>query len=186
MHVLHSQMSILFHSICNTFMKKNVISRTSIATVNLANPANYKSHEKLYVGAKVLMVLQDGPVSHEDVHSFKTDCLAFYVELATNIRSRFDFNDVTLKFMHAFNPKEALSGDIPNVLPIMAIVSGFQLNEGAVNQEWRMLPVTPIAQSFASLAIEEFWTEVGNLKKHDGSKMFAQIAFVAKSLLSLP
>lgn len=125
-------------------------------------------------------------IAAADIKAFYTNCLNFYVVLAEQIRMRFPFKSELLRFVAAFKPDVALSGDVANVIPVMRLVDAFDRDLEATNLEWRSLPVTPEAQALKALDVDEFWCKVGQLKGDDGELLFDNIAFVAKAVLSLP
>lgn len=185
-HLLHERITTTFKSILKNFIKPEILNRLSIHSVNLTCPHSYLELSNLYLGANVQILLESEEITTAAVSVFKTNCLSFYVSLAKDIRSRFNLNDATLKFIRAFKPEVALSGEVPNVIPVMKIVSGFNLDAESINQEWRMLSLSNCAKAFSHLEIQQFWFEIGNIKDSENQNVFANIAFVAKSILSLP
>lgn len=183
-HVLYMRMTTIFKSVLQNFIKKDVMDRLDISTINLRGPTNYLPIEQLYLGAQVHKHLSD--LNASDVNAFRLSCLNFYISLAESIRGRFDFKNELLKFVGAFCPTKALSGNVPDVFLVIDLISVFNLDEESINHEWRMLSITPDAQSCAHFDVEQFWFQVGKITNHDGTLLFSNIAFLAKAVLCLP
>lgn len=130
------------------------------------------SHENLFLGANVETWLVENEIPSAKVTSLKSDCLNFYVTLALNIRTRFDFDNAILKFMANFDPKIAMSGTVPHILPVMGIFKDLDIDPEIVNTEWRLLAETSSLASLEKTKIEDFWYSVGQLKDNDGNFFF--------------
>lgn len=186
-HLLYDRIFTTFRLILKNFIKQEVLEKFPVDSIDLSNPNNYVDETHLYLGVNVKLLIEASKktFSISEESSFRKNCLSFYVALANDIRARFNFKDATLKFIRAFNPDKALSGEIADVMPVLNIISSFNLDAEAVNNEWRLISVTPSLQAFANFEIEKFWFEVGNYKERD-ELQFPNISFLAKSILSLP
>lgn len=185
-HKVHAKISDLYRGVLRNFMNKKYLDTTPLEKINWYNPDNFLPEKEMYLGAKFEQEAASFGLLPRKMSEIKTNCLKFYVTLAKNIRTRFEFGNGILKFMNNFEPSVALSGRIPSVLPIMNVVAPLKLDIDLVNSDWRHLADVEELKPLQSLKIEEFWYQIGGLKDEDGQIMFNNISKVVNSLLCLP
>jgi hypothetical protein len=105
----------LYTLILKSFLKKQHVSSDKLNDVIVGNSHNYLPLKQIYWGAKVEALLKRGNVLESEVKNFKIRVLDFYVELAKQMKQRFNFNDPILKFAGNFDPKIFISGAINSI-----------------------------------------------------------------------
>lgn len=94
--------------------------------------------KELYLGAKAEKMLTEIGISPEELKKLKTNVLAFYVELASQIRKRFDFANPLLTFLSNFDP-ETTSGKVRSIIGISDYIPQLRVaNLETLNSEWRL------------------------------------------------
>ncbi|KAF2894477.1 hypothetical protein ILUMI_11677 [Ignelater luminosus] len=66
--------------------------------INPKNPSLYLGIELVHFGANVELFMLVKKIKGGDLHTFRIKCLDFYVEVANQIRFRFDFDSEVLRF----------------------------------------------------------------------------------------
>jgi hypothetical protein len=108
-HVLLGRKRSLYTLILKSFLKKQHVSFDNLNDVIVGNSHNYLPLEQIYCEAKVEALLKRGNVLESEVKNFKIRVLDFYVELAKQIKQRFNFNDPILTLASNFDPKIVIS-----------------------------------------------------------------------------
>lgn len=124
LHVLLKRISALYTTILRNFIKKEHLTNFNLNDVNIKNPRIYTTIDNMYFGAKFELFALETNINSTELNNCKLKCLDFYIELATQIRFRFDFNDEVLKFAEIIDPK-TLFNDNNEFLSLMPIVHKF-------------------------------------------------------------
>lgn len=168
--------------VLRNFIKKSVLdsSTSTLDKINCQLPHNFLKLEELYLGSTVELLLQDMVLlsgeQKKRVAEFKTNCLNFYVVLASNIKNRFNFGNSTIKFMANFSPSVAVSGSVLSIIPIVKLIpETFNLDLEKTNTEWRLLADCATVSKLKNERIDKFWYEVGEIRDFDGVEMFGNI-----------
>lgn len=141
-HVLHAKVSLLHNQILKNFIIKSKVNEEGL---NIANPNNFLPLNQIYFEAKVeLLFIQERLVEFE-IDKFKTNCLAFYVELCTQIKTRFNFKDPILIFLNNFQPSKVASGKVKSIVKILHYIPKLsdKIDAKNLNSEWRLIPDIP-------------------------------------------
>lgn len=123
-----------------------------------------------------------------DLKAFRVRALDFYIELCTQIRQRFSFNDPILNFLPKLEPTRALSGETSSIMPLVQHFPAFSESEyEEINIEWRQLADTAqIEENFRNLQFEDFWEKISSLKNSCKQPMFPLLGKLVKHILCLP
>lgn len=116
--------------------------------------------------------------------------LEFYIELAQQIKSRFDFENPCLKFVSlVLDPHIALSGDVSSIVVEAAKYFPHLTQENNIerlNTEWRLLSDLSELKDIDTSTAESFWSKVFNLKSELDTEMFPSLKYFISGLLALP
>ncbi|KAH1008174.1 hypothetical protein HUJ05_008755 [Dendroctonus ponderosae] len=124
------------------------LNAVDISQILPTNPANFLPEKELYLGAKAEKMLSEIDESPEELKKLKTNVLAFYVELASQIRQRFDFANPLLYFLSNFDAETATIADLETI-----------------NMEWRLLPnVVDIVQKAKNFSLVQFRSFIFDMK----------------------
>lgn len=188
LHVLLKRVSDLYKNILRNYLNPDYIKKNenTLKNIDPKNPRNFLNIEKVYLGTKVEL-LSANNINEKEFGDFKLKCLEFYIELATQLKSRFDFEDPILNFVSLFDPKEAISGKI---VSIAAASNKFFPNLitdlEKLNSEWRMLPDVTHLRNFIDSDLETFWNTVFAMKNGAEEPMFPNLTHFVKGIICLP
>ncbi|XP_036347165.1 uncharacterized protein LOC118756513, partial [Rhagoletis pomonella] len=115
-HVLYPRLTFLFNQICRNFIAKENICTNSIYSLNLAN---HIPIENIFCGTETELFYTDQNLTASEIFQFKNNILKFYIKFCDDLRKRIDFNNEILKLLPSIAPKEALSGNINSILPLI-------------------------------------------------------------------
>jgi len=181
-------METAYKIILECYIQNNYLKSLDVSKIQYRNPDKFVKTNEVYLGGKCMAALvNETGLTNTDKDIFITKCLNFYVELATQIYSRFPFASEhvqCLKYMNFIDPK-----NISSIISITAIVPFFkeQLKDIDLNdldQEWRYLK--NLSSININLPIEEFWLQVSQIKNGNEEKSFTSLLKVVLFILSLP
>lgn len=89
---------MFYRTILRNFISMQKLNAADISQISPTNPDNFLSEKELYLGAKAEKMLSEINISPEELRKLKTNVLSFYVELASQIRQRYDFANPLLQF----------------------------------------------------------------------------------------
>ncbi|ENN77075.1 hypothetical protein YQE_06410, partial [Dendroctonus ponderosae] len=112
-NILDALNTPVFQNNSKKFFIMQKLNAVDISQILPTNPANFLPEKELYLGAKAEKMLSEIDESPEELKKLKTNVLAFYVELASQIRQRFDFANPLLYFLSNFDAETATSGKPP-------------------------------------------------------------------------
>ncbi|KAJ8930638.1 hypothetical protein NQ314_016553 [Rhamnusium bicolor] len=147
--------------------------------------------DNIYLGAKTeLFILQNqDKLDAKKLNDYRVHCLNFYVELATQIKSRFSFNDFLLKQLKILDPKTIFAeeevGFLISLLNRFPILCNDDYAEH-INSEWRILQECTEIKKYCSKPVLEFWEIVFTLKNDLDDLMFPHLKKFITALLCLP
>lgn len=186
-HKLHDEVTSLFKTILKNFMKESYLQTNSLHQISFS-PSNYRQIEELYVGANCeAIIMSDPEMSRIEINNFRIKCLDFYVELAKQIKKRFDFNDPVLIFLKNFDPKAAVSGTCQSLVPLALRFPRLHEDVEKLNSEWRLLPdVASLKDKADHLDFHKFWREIFEMKNTLKQLMFPNLTCFLKGIFCLP
>nr|XP_023013328.1 uncharacterized protein LOC111503289 [Leptinotarsa decemlineata] len=184
-HLVQKRVRDLYRTLLRNFIKKEHIDKTPIQNINPSNPRSIIELEKMYLGAQVELMINDFEVN--DVRDFKLRCLDFYIELCTQIKNRFDFENPVLNYVSIFDPKTAVSGEIGNIVKdTTTLFPNLVRDIEQLNSEWRLLGDIDQFKQCNLTSFEEFWNHIFNAKNDLNGPLFPQLCLLVKGIISLP
>lgn len=184
-HKMHANLSSIYKTLLECFIKREVILTTPIEKINFKNPHNYHQLTDVYLGAKV--ALSEKNLTSEQKHILRTRCLDFFVESCVQINLRFDFSNDIFKNLAIIDPINVIAGNTPSIVPLAQhfpnIIRDSEIQ--TLDNEWRLLRNTTIGLDH-SASIEHFWVTVKNKCFGDNSPMFLNLSNFVLNLLCLP
>lgn len=193
-HLLLNRTSDLYKTILKTYIRPEYIikNKSNLKNIDPQNPQNFLPMDTIYFGAKVETYLSENAnvLNPDAIKNFKIKCLDFYIELAKQIKDRFDFGNPVLSFITCFDPKSAISGEVSSIIVnCKKFFPNLVLDDEQLNSEWRMLPditeLVDLAKS-NSYDMEIFWIKVFDIKNALDEAMFPNLTFFVKGILALP
>ncbi|EEZ98954.1 hypothetical protein TcasGA2_TC004808 [Tribolium castaneum] len=186
-HLLYNKFTALYNTVLRNYIKKSVIDKTELPKIALANPDYFVELDNLYMGANVDLFIQQINIDATEDQKFRTNILSFYIELANQIRKRFNFEDKFLMFLSTFEPKVAMSGEIPSIVKSnLYFGNNIITNLEQLNNEWRLLPDIACLKRYTNFNFIEFWIKVFNLKNEINMPMFPNLTKLVKAIMCLP
>ncbi|KAG5879309.1 hypothetical protein JTB14_025637 [Gonioctena quinquepunctata] len=141
---------------------------TKCIVCNIRIIDNYLPLEELYCGAKAKVFINETNIDKAEVNNFRIRVLDYYVELARQIKKRFDFNNKVLLFAQNFDPKAVMT-DIEKL-----------------DFEYRLLSETNELKKCCDDDITEFWYNVSSLKNSMNEDIFENVFKLSKIIMCLP
>lgn len=191
-HTLHKNVSSIFNMLLECYMCSKYIDQTPLSKIECNNPRHFLELEKIYLGAKVAVRLEDYNLRNRgaNVHDFPLRCLDFFIEACTQIQSRFAFDSEILLNLNAMDPQIVLSKTISSIAKLSSMFPNIVQTDDmqALDFEWRRLRHQEFdSSSFNNIDdVRLFWINVSKEKKGDGSPMYPILSKFMLSLCCLP
>lgn len=185
-HTLHSRIINLYKIVLRNFVKKAIVDKTDLSKILPSNPDCYLKLEEIYMGANVQMFLDNHPICPKELNKVRINILNFYVELCMQMRKRFKFDDKVLIFLTNFQPKQALSGNVPSIAQAANLFNNLVSNVEQLNNEWRQLQDIQYLKQFENTSFDKFWAEVFHMKNELNEEMFPNLNKLVQAFMCLP
>lgn len=187
-HVMRKEVTDSFKTLVECYLDDKFLEKTPLRKIALSDPHKFKPLTSIYLGAKVGMTLsQQHNIPPHAIQDFHQSCLAFYIEGATQIRTRFPFNDASFKQLEAFDPRVVNDKSLPSLIPLMSsfptLVNDSQIQ--SIDSEWRLLRNTELDTEDCSTPLK-FWLSARDAKSGNGDPMFPNLSRLMLNLLCLP
>lgn len=112
LHKLIPETEKLLRLLCLNFMPLSFVKQNDVFNLNHLDSNNYLPLDEIYLGVQAtdsfLQLKQDSNASSADLKLFLENCLHFYLELVTDLKNRFVFEDEIFEIIHIIDPKFAL------------------------------------------------------------------------------
>lgn len=187
MHVLLSRITDLYKTILRNFMNHVYINERPLNQFSF-HPSNYLPLNDIYVGANCEIIIVENHIPDNELKQFKISCLNFYVELCSEIKKRFKFNDPVLAFAKNLDPK-VVTDSPQSIVPIYSMfkLSFPDVNVEQLSTEWRSIATNDVLLKNTDKPVEEFWTIIFKMKNTLlETLMFPNLKIFVAALLSLP
>lgn len=133
-----------------------------------ANPRHFLKLDEVYLGISAQETMrnikQEPTVKESDIEMFHVTCLNFYIELVSQIKTRFDFADPLYDFLQWVDPKEAQKF---NVKSLSFVLERFpclknDIDAQKLGSEWKLhaLTVPEDPDIDVSKPATEYWKKV--------------------------
>lgn len=141
-----------------------------------------KRPEDIYIGFEAEE--SEEQLDDDKKRVFRTMCKDFYVELATQIAKRFDFQDPVLKNAALLNLNTFLKQS--NLSQLMKAFPHFveKANRQALDTEFRTLKANVLSQD--TVDIELTWPELMSTKRRDGNYLYPELRSFVRRFLIIP
>lgn len=148
----------LYKTLLKNFIDNKIRNRIGDdLKINIHNPSNHLPLEKIYYGAKVELIVKNSTkISKMELENFRVRCLDFYLELCTQIRNRFDFNNPYYNYAANFTPLNATAGNVLSIANFAELFPNVEVDLEAVNAEWHQLSESEDIKSMKNKNLTEF------------------------------
>lgn len=117
----------------------------------------------------------------------KLNCLNFYVELCSQIKSRFNFDDPILKIVKILNPHVVGTSNTVESIVDFQIYFPYLVDDiESLDDEWRVLQTLEEIVIYKENSVPEFWSQVSEVRNAVNELMFPHLKKLISALLSLP
>lgn len=184
-HELYSNITAVYKTILECFIKNDVILKTPVFNINYKDPKNFLPLSEIYLGAHIVASIHT--LEQEQAHLLRTRCLDFFVEACIQINLRFDFNNEILQNMRIINPLDVIEKKFSTIIPLAKNFPNL-VNENdlqILDTEYRLLRNTEVEWS-VNISTENFWNEVGKKCYADNTPMFNVLTNFVFNMLILP
>lgn len=89
---MHSRLIGAYIFILQCYIKPEVLLHSEVEKLQYRNPINFLPNDEIYFGPKVAISLTQSGIDADQISSFCTNCLNFYVTCAFEMFKRFPFN----------------------------------------------------------------------------------------------
>lgn len=186
-HVLFSKFTSLYKTILKNFIKKSVLDSLKLSKITPSNPDYFIDIENVYIGANASLFLSATEFESVELKKFRTNILSFYVELATQIRQRFDFDNEFLQFLTNFQPQNIINNSVMSIMDSSKYFSeSIVENLQSLDNEWRMLCEIDELKKIDKISFDDFWLKVMNMTNEIDEEMFPNLNKLIRVIICLP
>lgn len=182
----------ILKTLCSNYIKISIIQQTKdIFKLNHQDPHLFEEIENIYLGLAATESLNSikQSASKDEILLFLKTCLNFYIELISEIKKRFKFEDELFSIIEVVNPLKAKTYEIKS---LMGVFQRFPIlkehvNIQQVDNEWKthaLLDFKNYDLNFENA--EEYWLKIFSLKNSANMPIFANLKIVISFLLILP
>lgn len=183
-HKLYPRIYDAFKFLSSCFIKPDYLRNIDIASVQYRDPQHFLPLEKIYLGPKVLEEMSKNVLTENVKNNFRLKCLDFYIEAISQIWKRFPFNSrevQILKLLTILHPSNISSTE--SIGPLASRFPNMVTDVNTLDREFRYLKYSGCDFSLGEI---EFWRNICNIEKGDGSLVYPELAKFVKILFSLP
>ncbi|VEN52571.1 unnamed protein product [Callosobruchus maculatus] len=185
----------LLKTICSNYIDISVIRReTDIFNLDHKNPRYFVPIEDIYLGIEATESIQtlrnDPACNKKEINTFLATILDFYIELVSNMKQRFTFEDDIYKYLNIVDPLYAQSFQtqtlayIVNRFPALSEVIESQQ---VLDNEWRQHTLLDFSSmNMNTNCPEEYWKQIFKMKNATNTEIFPNLKKVINLLLILP
>lgn len=144
LHKLKPEVEKIFKDLCSNYMEIAYIRNTHPLQFQHSNPKYFLKLEDIYLGIQAQEsfneLKKDPNVKKPDAEAFLKSRLHFYIEVISQIKSRFDFSDDLFSILNILEPKTAQAFSIKSLsavfkrFPMLNEIS--KLDVQVTNSEW--------------------------------------------------
>lgn len=193
LHKLKPETVKLLTTICSNFIEIEVIRKNDIFQLDHKNPKNFVKLENIYIGISAhdsFQSLTKVPEINQACHQFLKTVLDFYIDLVSNIKNKFIFDDPIYELLSVIEPKQAQSFQNKSLKPIIdrfPILSEY-IEMQELDNEWRQHALLDHKKLNLEeiLDAEDYWKNIFKLKNAAGVEIFLNLKKVVCFLLILP
>lgn len=194
LHKLKPEVEKLLKDVCLNFMDVGHVRTVPILKVENNNPRHFLNNEQIYLGVLATESLNElkrmPDVEAKDIEAFFKSILAFYVELVSVIKNKFDFKDEVYNVIAVVEPKTAQEFKIKsleNVVRRFPILEKYT-NAQALDNEWKAHALLNHKEEGldASKHACDYWKQVFKMRTATGQLAFKNLCTVFKLLFVLP
>lgn len=179
----------------SNYINFKYVKETCAFEIEHENPRLFVEINKVYIGPQAYESLEElkkmsNPPPQADIKRVLVDCLSFYKETITQIKSRFDFSDPLFQIVSVVDPATSSNyspQEISQVLDRFPFLKD-GLDQNTLVKEWRdycFLDTESIGIS-KDLPAAEYWFKIFNLKDITGHCKYNNLRKIMGLLLVLP
>ncbi|CAH0546932.1 unnamed protein product [Brassicogethes aeneus] len=174
LYKLKPETATLLRTLCANFMKREKTSNKNVFDLNHKNPDFFCSLDQIYLGIAANESIADlkNNASENEVTLFLKNCLQFYIELVSQIKKRFVFDDDVFDIVSIVDPMNAQSF---SVRTLAKVTKRFPILKECINcqeldNEWRdhaHIDFKEMGMDPTKTA-EEYWKQVFEFRNRAG------------------
>lgn len=180
----------LLRILCSNYIDISSIRQENIFTLNHKDSRKFVPLEKIYLGVHATETFetlkQDPNVNKSDINTFLKSCLEFYIELTSNLKQRFEFEDPLYDLLTIIDPVKAQSFETKSLKGILNRFPVLNVNVQDLDNEWRQHALLEHDKLCLSKNAEEYWPEIFKLKNAAGNELFPNLRKAVFFLFLLP
>lgn len=168
-------------------MISEYVNSTPILLINSNWPSKFLPQCEIYYGEEAEQFILSSVIKKEDLTSFHQHTLKYYIELCSQIRSRFA-NLSEYENFNLLHPKVVLSENKKLTPLLMQFNHLVQDDLETVSTEYRQIGNlnSSTKENLLKLDFQSFWFEIYSIKNVDNQSMFSNICNFVFNIMSLP
>lgn len=190
---VHDVMVTLYTDLLNCYMKRSYDNSTALSKINSTEESQFLPKYQMDLGVHVMEKLKNIDVAARQdlVDYFLSRCQKFLIQACTEIKDRYDFDNIVLERLRIFKLEFAMSDAERSRMPTLStllsklhrVVSAE--NYQRIDDEWRQLPSFKFDEDLQTLETDTFW---GKTFRNDSNEdLFNNLALRSVlNVLSLP
>nr|XP_023029624.1 uncharacterized protein LOC111517647 [Leptinotarsa decemlineata] len=193
LHKVKPETEKLLKTLCSNYMEISSFKKQNIFTMNHRNSRNFVPLNNIYLGIQASQSLetmkQNPDVKEKDLEKCLTTILEFYIELVSNIKERFRFDDLIYDILTVVEPLNAQSfstKSLKHVLDRFPFLNEY-VDIQTLDNEWRQHALLDYqALNLSVSSADQYWKTIFNLKNSADMPIFPNLKKVMSMLLILP
>ncbi|XP_064093748.1 uncharacterized protein LOC135206265 isoform X1 [Macrobrachium nipponense] len=193
-HLLYKKTKILYKDILRFYYSPSKLTDDKINSINPNDERNFKPLKQVFLGAKVLDILQEPQISPNKglIADVTKRFRQFMITACIQIKERFQLDSKILKACSALSVENCTNNNLLEIMPTVSTLAAEvpRIYSGDIEQldyEWRHLPNIEFPENLkASSSLEELFIYISKLRDENQELEFKLLPTFIFSILSLP
>ena len=182
----------LLRDICSKFLKTSVIVACSeITDIDYRSKENHKDHSQLFIGSETKKFISEHRETKFDLNKFYKDVLAFYISAVDYMLQKLPFKSELLHHIKVADLSNREASNFENLeyflqkFPCLLSQNG-GFSKDTLESEFLKYQSFPLTQEIVQCKeIDTAWFNISQVKGFDDKYLFANLARVMLSLLTI-
>lgn len=186
---LYDKITSLYAVVLKNFIKAELFPNTAdFQHIDFLNIEYYLPVDQIYCGALCDSFLKDknNNLSNDDIKSFKIHVRNCYIEIVSQILSRFDLKNEIIKYSRLFTPHNIKLKSLSprSIAEFINFFPKIDIDIEEANIEWQLLLQQDLTNFSDNIIL--FWEEIFKLKNNLNQCMYPNLIIIVKTILTLP
>uniref|UniRef100_H3B5F2 Uncharacterized protein n=1 Tax=Latimeria chalumnae TaxID=7897 RepID=H3B5F2_LATCH len=185
---LRRELTCFMHKLLGRFMQVTAYKEKPVTEVNMQDPSNFLSDQKLMIGFSTRMTIQKHNLFPTEEAAIVKGCRSFLVTACQYEFSHLPFTDVLLQHTEVLQFENKVA-DFDSLVYFVERFPTLKAKlDGKMDQlydQWtayKLLPDSIVEND----RIDNIWSQLGSMKQQDGARKFDLLFEIVKHILVLP